>query len=114
MSPDFVADTLTPLVLLIWLGGFALLLVFGYLGPHLAYSHYLLRRAATLDRSQLAGTGLLRRYERGFREEQTDPEMERLRRKVWRRITYVIVWTLTLPVIAGVLFALISTSSPSH
>ena len=114
MSPNFVADTLTPLVLLIWLGGFVLLLVVGYVGPHLAYSRYLLRQAATLDRSQLAGTGLLRRYERGFSEEQTDPAMERLRRKVWRRMSFVIIWTLTLPVIAGVLFAPISTSSPSH
>ena len=115
MSPDFVADTLAPLVGLIWVGGFVLLLLFGYVGPHLAYSRYLLQQiAATVDRSQLAGTGLLRRYERGFSEEQADPEMERLRRKVWRRITYVIIWTLTLPVSFGVLFILISTSSPTH
>ena len=114
MSPDFVADTLAPIFGLIWVGGFALLLFFGYVGPHLAYSRYLLRQAATLDRFQLAGTGLLRRYERGFSEEQADPEMERLRRKVWRRITYVIIWTLTLPVIFGVLFILMSTSSPAH
>jgi hypothetical protein len=77
-------------------------------------SRYLLRQAATLDRSQLAGTGLLRKYERGFSEEQADPEMERLRRKVWRRMRCVIIWTLTLPVIFGALLALISASSPSH
>jgi hypothetical protein len=80
MSPDFVAYTLGPIFGLIWVGGFVLLLLVGYVGPHLGYSRYPLRQAATLDRSHLAGTGLLRRYERGVSEEQADPEMERLRR----------------------------------
>jgi hypothetical protein len=75
MSPDFVADTLTPIFGLIWLGGFVLLLFVGHVPPHITYSRYLLRQLATLDRSQLAGTGLLRRYELGFAEEQTDPEV---------------------------------------
>lgn len=114
MSPNFVVDTLAPLGGLMWLGGFALLLLFGYIRPHLAYSRCLLRQAATVDRSQLAGTGLLRRYERGFSEEHAELEMERLRRKVWRRMSYLIIWTFTLPIISVVLFMLIFTSSPAH
>jgi hypothetical protein len=52
----------------------------------------------------------IRAINHAMRQHQTDPELERLRREMWRRNRYQIIWTFGFPLLgAGVVAILILT-----
>ncbi len=58
--------------------------------------------------------GTLRRIYAAMRQHQDDPELERLRREIWRRYSYVALWIFGYPLLTNGVVALLVVAGLVH